>query len=176
VRIFKAATASTKEPDDPTLLPFIDAELRRIKPMVCACVSQTPEDKVSVDWYWDALPSADLSTQPAAATSLPLALTGHLKEIGVGVLAVISLFMVSMMVRKGSPAPIIPPASEKPATPSKNEEEIAGEASEAIHSMEAVEIDDDSLRTEQMVSQVSTMVKENPDGAASLVKRWMNRV
>jgi flagellar biosynthesis/type III secretory pathway M-ring protein FliF/YscJ len=175
VRIFKAATASTKEPDDATLLPFIEAETRRIKPMVSACVSKTPEDKVAVDWYWDALPSVDLSAQPAAATSLPLALTGHLKEIGVGALAVISLFMVSMMVRKGSPVPIIPPASAKPATPSKNEEEIAGEASEAVHSMEAMEIDDDSLRTEQMVSQVSTMVKENPDGAASLVKRWMNR-
>lgn len=175
VRIFKTATGSSKDPDETTLLPFINSELNRIKPMVMACVSQTPEDKVSVEWYWDALPSGDVSAQPAAATSLPLALTGHLKEIGVGALAVISLFMVSMMVRKGSPAPIIPPASEKPVTPSKNEEEIAGEASEAVHSMEAVEIDDDSLRTEQMVSQVSTMVKENPDGAASLVKRWMNR-
>ncbi len=174
-RIFKTATGSAKDPDEATLAPFITAEINRIKPMVAACVSQTPEDKVAVDWYWDALPSVDLSAQPAAATSLPLALTGHMKEIGIGLLAVISLFMVSMMVRKGSPAPIIPPQSERAAAPLKNQEDLIGEVGEGIQSMDAVEIDDDSVRTEQMVSQVATMVKENPDGAASLVKRWLNR-
>jgi flagellar biosynthesis/type III secretory pathway M-ring protein FliF/YscJ len=174
-RIFKTATGSAKDPDEATLSPFITAEINRIKPMVTACLSQTPEDKVSVEWYWDALPSVDLSAQPAAATSLPLALTGHMKEIGIGLLAVISLFMVSMMVRKGSPAPIIPPQSEKSAAPLKNQEDMIGEVGEGIQSMDAVEIDDDSVRTEQMVSQVATMVKENPDGAASLVKRWLNR-
>jgi len=175
VRIFKTATASAKDPDEATLLPFINAELTRIKPMVTACVSQTPEDKVSLEWYYDAPPAADLTSQPAAATSLPLALTGHIKEIGVGALAVISLFMVSMMVRKGTPAPIIPPQAERAAAPTRSEEEMISEANEGIHSMDGVEIDDDSIKTEQMVSQVSTMVKDNPDGAASLVKRWMNR-
>ena len=28
---------------------------------------------------------------------------------------------------------------------------------------------------EQMLDQVSTLVKDNPDGAAALVKRWLNR-
>jgi flagellar biosynthesis/type III secretory pathway M-ring protein FliF/YscJ len=176
VRIFKTATGSTKDPDEPTLTPFINAEMNRIKPMVLACVSKTPEDKVSVEWYWDGLPSTDVSAQPAAATSLPLALTGHMKEIGIGALAVISLFMVSMMVRKGSPAPIIPPQSERPVVASKvGDDDVVGEAGGGTHSMEGMELDDDSVKTEQMVSQVSTMVKENPDGAASLVKRWLNR-
>ena len=175
VRIFKSATGSSKDPDVATLKPFIDAELPRIKSMVSGCVSQTPDEKVLVDWYYDALPSGDVSAQPTAATSIPLALTGHLKEIAVGALAVISLFMVSMLVRKGTPAPIIPPQSQKTAAPSKGSEELIGEANEGIQSLDAMEIDDDSVRTEQMVSQVSTMVKDNPDGAASLVKRWLNR-
>jgi flagellar biosynthesis/type III secretory pathway M-ring protein FliF/YscJ len=38
-----------------------------------------------------------------------------------------------------------------------------------------MEVDDDSVRTQQMIGQVSSMVKENPEGAASLVKRWLNR-
>jgi flagellar biosynthesis/type III secretory pathway M-ring protein FliF/YscJ len=38
-----------------------------------------------------------------------------------------------------------------------------------------MEMDEDSVRTQQMLDQVSTMVKENPDGAASLVKRWLSR-
>jgi flagellar biosynthesis/type III secretory pathway M-ring protein FliF/YscJ len=143
--------------------------------MVMPCVSQTPDDKVSVNWYLDALPSVDVAAQPAAATSIPLALTGHIKEIAVGALAVISLFMVSMMVRKGSPAPIIPPRAEAAATTTHVMEDIAGEASEGMQSMDALERDDDAVRTEQMVNQVSTMVKDNPDAAASLVKRWLNR-
>ena len=35
--------------------------------------------------------------------------------------------------------------------------------------------DEDTIKAQQMVEQVSTMVKENPDAAASLVKRWLNR-
>jgi flagellar biosynthesis/type III secretory pathway M-ring protein FliF/YscJ len=41
--------------------------------------------------------------------------------------------------------------------------------------LDAMELDEDAVRTQQMLDQVSTMVAENPDGAATLVKRWMNR-
>jgi flagellar biosynthesis/type III secretory pathway M-ring protein FliF/YscJ len=38
-----------------------------------------------------------------------------------------------------------------------------------------MELDEDSIKAQTMVDQVSTMVKENPDSAAQLVKRWLNR-
>ena len=38
-----------------------------------------------------------------------------------------------------------------------------------------LELDDDAVRTEQVREQVSTLVTENPDAAAALVKRWLNR-
>jgi flagellar biosynthesis/type III secretory pathway M-ring protein FliF/YscJ len=38
-----------------------------------------------------------------------------------------------------------------------------------------MELDEDALRAQQMVEQVKTMVSENPDAAANLVKRWLNR-
>jgi len=80
------------------------------------------------------------------------------------------------MVRKATPVPVMMPRAEKPApaAPVSNID-IAGEVGEGTQSMEAMEVDDESIRAEQMISQVSTMVKENPDGAASLVKRWLNR-
>ena len=53
--------------------------------------------------------------------------------------------------------------------------EIAGEAGMGEQMLDGMELDDDSVRAQQMIDQVSTMVKENPDGAASLVKRWMNK-
>jgi flagellar biosynthesis/type III secretory pathway M-ring protein FliF/YscJ len=52
---------------------------------------------------------------------------------------------------------------------------MAGEASESEQLLDGMELDDDAVRAQQMLDQVSNMVKENPEGAASLVKRWMNR-
>lgn len=177
VRIFKAASPSAKDPTDTDIQPIIDSELRTIRNAVAkGCVSQTPEDKVVVDWYYDYLPVTPGSAQPAAATSVPLALTGHFKEIALGALAVISLFMVSMMVKKSTPAPVIAPRVErKPPEPIEAGEAIAGEVGEGFQSMDGMEIDDDAVRTQQMIAQVSNMVKENPDAAANLVKRWLNR-
>ena len=41
--------------------------------------------------------------------------------------------------------------------------------------LDGMEVDEDSVKAQHMLSQVSQMVDENPDAAASLVKRWLNR-
>ena len=53
--------------------------------------------------------------------------------------------------------------------------DIAGEVSEGGQTLDGMELDEDAVKAQQMVQQVSTMVKENPDGAANMVKRWLNR-
>src|SRR5258706_4477092 len=176
VRIFKAQSSSNKEPDEAALQPLVDSELRKVKNAVLGCVSQIPEDKILLDYYYDDLPMLEAAGQPAMASSVQLALTGHIKEIALGALAIISLFMVSMMVRKSSPAPIIAPKADRASVPlTVSAEDSATEVSEGIQSMDGMEVDEDSIRTQQMIGQVSNMVKENPDGAANLVKRWLNR-
>jgi flagellar biosynthesis/type III secretory pathway M-ring protein FliF/YscJ len=129
--------------------------------------------------FYDYLPIGPPAgaTQAAAATSLPLAaLRSHGKEIALGLLAVVSLFMVSMMVRKASPVAVAQPQVERPAPAQMSPpEDVAGEATQGDQTMEAVEIDDHAVKTQQMITQVETMVKENPDAAANLVKRWLNR-
>jgi flagellar biosynthesis/type III secretory pathway M-ring protein FliF/YscJ len=177
VKIYKAINPTAKDPDEATLQPLIDSELRTLKRQVLGCISKTPEDKVVVDPYLDYLPAVDSTSQPAAATSLPLALVGHAKEIALGGLAMFSLFMVSMMVRKATPVTMIAPVVEKAPVglSATRHEDPVGEASEGHQSMDALEVDDDSIRTQQMIGQVSNLVKENPDAAASLVKRWLNR-
>jgi len=37
-----------------------------------------------------------------------------------------------------------------------------------------MELDEDSIKSQQMLTQVTELVGENPDMAASLIKRWMN--
>lgn len=179
VRILKASNPSARDPDDTVLQPLIDSELRKIKNVVKGCVDKAADERILVDWYYDyvpALAAAGGNGGTAAATSLPLALTSHLKEIALGVLAVISLFMVSMMVKKGAPAPIPAPRPQRqPPEPIEAGEAVAGEVGEGTQSLDAMELDDDAIKTQQMITQVSTMVKENPDGAANLVKRWLNK-
>ena len=79
-----------------------------------------------------------------------------------------------MMVRKTTPPAIVVPKAEK-AQVAAAEVDLTTEVSEGIQSMDAVEVNDDSVRTQQIIGQVSNMVKENPDAAANLVKRWLNR-
>ena len=52
---------------------------------------------------------------------------------------------------------------------------IAGEVSEGGQTLDGMELDEDAVKAQQMVEQVSTMGKENPEGAAQMVKRWLNR-
>jgi len=95
--------------------------------------------------------------------------------LALGGLALVSLFMVSMMVKKSAPAPIVMPEVESNEPEKFHGEALAGEAASGEALLDGMELDDDAVKTQQMLDQVSTLVNENPDAAASLVKRWLNR-
>jgi flagellar M-ring protein FliF len=180
VRIFKQSYPDAKEPDDEALKPIVDKEMPSLRGIALGALP-IDEKKVQMNVFYDCLPSGppEAAAQASAATSFPLgAIRGYAKEIALGALAVMSLFMMSMMVRKGSPAAVAAPPAErerKPPAPIPAAEDVAGEAVEGDQTMEAVEIDGQAVKTQQMISQVQTMVRDNPDAAANLVKRWLNR-
>jgi flagellar biosynthesis/type III secretory pathway M-ring protein FliF/YscJ len=93
------------------------------------------------------------------------------------VLAVISLFMVSMMVRKGAPPPAMAPLPPEPSEPRdiSASEHIVGNVGEGNAALDGMELDEDAVKAQQMLDQVQQMVQTNPEGAAGLVKRWLNR-
>jgi len=176
VRIFKAINPSAPDPDPATLDPIIKIEMPKLKNAVLGCLGQVAAEKIAVDWYYDYMPTTGGDpAAPAVATSVPIALAGHAKEIALGGLALVSLFMVMMMVRKSAPAPIVIPKPERAAPVAPPPSDVAGEVGEGTQSMEAMEVDDESIRTSQIIGQVSSLVKENPDAAANLVKRWLSR-
>jgi flagellar biosynthesis/type III secretory pathway M-ring protein FliF/YscJ len=87
-----------------------------------------------------------------------------------------SLLMVSSIVKKNSPAPPVPiPVVEQETPQLVGEERLAGIAGHGDAMLDGMELDEDAVKAHQMVEQVSTMVKEDPDAAANLVKRWLNR-
>jgi flagellar biosynthesis/type III secretory pathway M-ring protein FliF/YscJ len=162
---------------------MVDLELTQIKTGVKNCVGIKSDEGVSVDMYTDGNAMLAMATGQVAAsgaggaTSTAVSgVTSHVKEIAVGVLAVVSLFLMSSIVKKSAPAPIIvpPPVKEPPQILTAGEM-LAGEAAEGGAMLDGMELDGDAIKAQQMVDQVSTMVKENPDSAAAMVKRWLNQ-
>jgi flagellar biosynthesis/type III secretory pathway M-ring protein FliF/YscJ len=110
-----------------------------------------------------------------AGGSGPLGSTGGLIEKGlILLLAVISLGMMAMMVKRSSNKIELPAAEELVGVPPhlETDGDIVGEASEGDHVMTGIEIDEQLLEVQHLRDQVSELIAQNPESAASLVERW----
>jgi flagellar biosynthesis/type III secretory pathway M-ring protein FliF/YscJ len=165
-----------KDPDDATLAAYTDKELAQIRSEVKGCAVFPSDDALFVGAYTDITPPEVPVAQASAASPVTATLGRHTKEIGVGALAVVSLFMVSMMVRKGvPPTTVLQPAEENEPQTLQASEAVVGSAADTGASLDGMELDEDTVKAQQMLDQVQQMVGSNPDAAANLVKRWMNR-
>jgi flagellar biosynthesis/type III secretory pathway M-ring protein FliF/YscJ len=179
VKEYKQRNPGAKEPTDKDLAPLITDRLDQLRKAVATLLVLPSPDKVSIGTYPDV---ADEIVTPAIASSglssVSVIVGGHAKEIALGTLAVMSLFMATMMVRKGTPA-TVPAAATQQSAPNPATilagETLAGEATSGGALLDGMELNEDTIKAQQMVDQVSTLVRENPDAAASLVKRWLNR-
>ena len=179
VQVLKKMGGSEKEPDQAALDKFIAGEVVKLKVGLKTTLALASDDAVYVDSFTDLLPLA-MGIPQAAGTSMTILATDHMKEITLGVLALVSLFMVSMMVKKSVPRVTSSSSSSSPpplkASPRLDaNEEMVGEVSENNPVLEGMELDEESVRSQQVISQVSNLVGENPEAAATMVKRWMNR-
>jgi flagellar biosynthesis/type III secretory pathway M-ring protein FliF/YscJ len=183
LQVYRHETGKTdKEPDETVFQAFVNAQLAQLRPHVQGIIGMTTEAGVHVSMYTDLPPAAALAaaTPAAAGTSILPMFTDHVREIVLGLLALASLFMVGGMVRKASPA--VAAVSLEPAgtgaktnTVISDVEEAVGEVAEGASLLDGMEVDDDSVKAQQMLDQVAEMVDENPDTAAALVKRWLNK-
>jgi flagellar biosynthesis/type III secretory pathway M-ring protein FliF/YscJ len=175
---YKEINPNAKDPTEKDVQPLISNELGSMKTAVATLLS-VPADRISVGTFHEIVDPAT-STQPVVAStvgSVSSLVGGHAKEIALGMLAIMSLFMASMMVRKTTPA-VVPAVAHTNslATPSLlSTEPIAGEAAGGDALLDGMELNEEAIKAQHMVDQVSTMVRENPDAAAALVKRWLNR-
>src|SRR5262249_31026668 len=146
-----------KEPDDTAIQPLVDAEITKTRGIVQNSLMIADEKKISVDMYWDnglpALASGVALAEASAGPGLGAMVGGHMKEVILGALAVVSLFMVSSMVRKGAPpvaAVIEPGPRETPRLATA--EAVAGiVGGDGNTTLDAMELDEESVKAQQMV-------------------------
>jgi flagellar biosynthesis/type III secretory pathway M-ring protein FliF/YscJ len=168
-----------KEPDDAALSAYRTARLADIRKTVMSCCDLKSEDAVVASMYTDMLPMAAANPVLLGAPGpAPSAMSAYGKQIGVGALAAVSLLMMMLMVRRSAPGPVVAAAASADTSGVKlrgNVQEVVGEASDGEAVIDAIEMDEEAVKTQQVLRQVGQMVSSNPDAAASLVKRWMNR-
>jgi flagellar biosynthesis/type III secretory pathway M-ring protein FliF/YscJ len=190
--IYKQKFHKTADANDADFVSFNTAELSKIHDDVKHVVNLKDDSQLAVDTYVDITPDLAMSVGPTASSVATLnTVGGHAREIAVAVLAVVSLLMMATLVRKSAPMPAVLNAvggavagggvgggggsrGESIGTLGSGES-VAGEVSAGVSALDGIEMDEEAVRTQQMLDQVSVMVKENPDGAAALVKRWLSR-
>ncbi|MBL9119788.1 MAG: hypothetical protein JNL80_07735 [Phycisphaerae bacterium] len=184
-----AAPAAAAAPDEAAIATIRDEEITRIKTLLepqisTDAIENSKKGTIEVTWFYDFDGSFGGSTASigggAAAMIDAIApgtsVGGMIKTIALGALALLALGMMLTMVKKSSDRPTLPTAEELSGLPPALETEdadIVGEADESTPALEGLELDDESLRREQMLTQLNELVKREPVEAASLLKRWM---
>lgn len=104
-----------------------------------------------------------------------LAMGGWVKTAALGALAVISLAMMMLMVRKASKPVAMPSAAELVGIPPAlaTGSDLVGEAEEGDTAMLGIEVDDETLKTQKMLEEVTQMVQDKPSETAALFNRWV---
>ena len=194
VAVYKRSNPATKdEPDDTKLQTIIPGILKDLAENAKSTIGAKSDDQIHVSTFDDTI---ELTPPMMAATGGLASLTaaGGMNLIGQyakqGVLAAVALLalgMMLMMVRRAVPAGadgdvdtgIFFSGKGKKKKGAANVEQfdaaddVFGEANQGDAVLTGIELDDETLQSRKMVDEVSTMVRENPENAASLVKRWM---
>ena len=188
--------AEAKEPDEAAISAVRDEEIARIKKLVEPLVAtdaviDAKKGAVEVSWFYD---FAEELAQPSMAASIgeivlgggggggggggaiSIGSDGLIKPIGLGVLAVVSLFFMFNIAKKASTREQLPSAEELAGVPPMLESDggdIIGEADEATPALEGMELDDDSLRRQQMLDQLNELASRDPEELSGILRRWM---
>jgi flagellar M-ring protein FliF len=179
------ADAATTAPADPAEFnAFVQQETDKIRAYLAPLVdTQASEGAVAgtvvVNMIPDfAMPVGEAAEITNASNSLLAGgMNGDLvKTISLGGLALVSLAMMFMMVRRASTRPELPTAAELVGIPpalAAADTDLVGEADEASPALEGVELTDDAMRRQQMLEQITSMIQNTPEDAAGLLRKWI---
>ncbi len=100
---------------------------------------------------------------------------GLIDKVVLGALAMVAVGMMLMMVKRSGKKIDLPTPAELVGVPPAlaMDADIIGEAGSGESPLAGIEIEDDEVRVQNMLDQVAELVGQNPDGAASLLKRWI---
>ncbi|MBL0922064.1 MAG: hypothetical protein IBJ10_08035 [Phycisphaerales bacterium] len=181
---------ATAEPADADLQPLAQREMDRIRADVQPQVDSSagaPEGagaagEVVVSMIPDlqrliggGLEGAAQAGSLGGVATLAAPITGAVKTVALGALAVVALAMMLLMVRKASRSEPLPTPEELVGVPPtlQRGSDVVGEADEADSALAGIELSDDHIKSRKLLEQVEDLVKANPDDTAVLLNRWI---
>lgn len=184
-------TAEPKD-DDPDFMSVSEAQIERVHNSVERIImAQSPED-VEVDVYPDFAWSADgsvsnrlpgevaLGQEPSSLSTATDLAEHYGPQVGLGVLALMSLFMMMRLARQASESVAersgsrVEPADEDDGTILEVGSAPIGQAEVSEGALTGKEVDPETLRYQELGTEVSKMINDDPVGTAELIRRWLN--
>ena len=178
--------------DEPGFVAIHDQQIGRVRASVEKIVMAKDPQDVEVDVYpdmewsaegggWSRVPGG-VAAAPEPDTLDPVALArGYGPQVGLLMLAVMSLFMMTRIVRKSSEqlgksrrgaGQVVDPPDD--ATILAVGPHAVGQAEVSGSMLAGKEVDAETLRYQEFGEEVSKLVEENPEGAANLLRRWID--
>ncbi|MFQ5414519.1 MAG: flagellar M-ring protein FliF C-terminal domain-containing protein [Phycisphaerae bacterium] len=193
VGLYKLRLPGTEDPSDTdqAFKDIRDAHLAEVAASVSRIVMARPED-VRVDVYtdmswtsdgdrWVPVAGAMPGAMPADATGGAVAFVkAYGPQLGLGVLAMMSMFMMTRVVRKSSQM-LAGDVDDGPQQVVRDDEgrvltvgpQTVGQAETTEGFLTGKEVDEDTLKYRQLGEEVSRLVTEDPRSAAELIRRWI---
>jgi len=184
--VYRAQNPQANEPTDADLKVLVEIEQQRVRAVVRNAIGATDDAAVQVDWFPDLAPGSpgEFAASPLLAGAgtaekegAVAGLTRYAPQAGLVGLALVSLVMMLMLVRKSGR--VAGPGGSFDAVRAAEAEEEADLAA-PLHQVEPTEgflvgqeIDESTLRVQNLSDQVSRMVDEDPETAAELIRRWI---
>jgi len=194
VGVFQAhRPGGTDEPadDDPEFVAVRDAQVDRVRASVQKIVMALDPSDVEVDVYPDMEWTAEGGVWSRTPAGVTLAYHGEGEldtaglvrtygpQVGLGTLALMSLFFMMRVMRASSPAAIPRRRGRSDTGESRENEQFLAVGARAIGQAEVSEglltgkeVDPDTLRFQELAEEVSRMVEADPAGTAELIRRW----
>ncbi len=171
------------EPTDADLRPIIEQETERIR-MGVEPIVDTPDVEggpgaVVVSMIPDWAPATG-EAQTAGIGALGMgggtfAMTGLVKTIALGGLAMLSLGLMARTLKRASKPAELPTAEELVGVPTvtQSSPDLVGEAGEADAALAGIELSVEEIDRRKMLEQVGELIEAKPDVAASLLGKWI---
>ena len=172
------------DPTDEQLTGTIAECIKRLRPLAESAIG-AKTDQLKMDWFDDMVLTKAEGGEGVGGVMASggfMSFTQYAKQGALGAVALIALGMMLMMVRRVVPAtagaeadPSVFFGGKKKGEPGQFDtgDDVYGEAGSGDAVLTGIELDDETLQSRKMVDEVSIMIKENPENAAALVKRWL---
>ena len=178
VNIFKAVNPDVSEaPSDEDLSGIQTAQLADIEEQVTPLIAAKVPGTIKASMVYDMA-----YLQPAVAGSSggggvlgTVTNSNTLATLSAGGLAVVSLALALLMVRRATRPEELPSLQDLAGVPPTlpTDDELIGEADEVESTMAGLEVDEEELRTRRLAEQISDMIKSAPQDAGGLLGKWV---